>query len=201
VAFSPQLAESLLDGQIATVNAADGSFTLALAGGQMSAPNTANGPTLSVNTNDNTVYQGINGFSLLTVGTFVDMDAAIQSDGSELATRIAVEDTDTTNLSVSTGPLLQVAASQPSLFGFGRQDQGYLWTAGQAGNFMPYSFSRPPSRSRHGSQTCKIFPSSLASMLPTCLRVRMATSRAMRRPCRAVPLTFRRRPSRGSRKP
>ena len=142
VAFSAQVAEPLLDGQIASVNAADNSFTIALAGGQMSGPNSANGQTLSVNSNDSTVYQGISGFSALTVGTFVDMDAAIQEDGSQLATRIAVEDTDVTDLTVSTGPLLQVAASVPVLFGFGRQDQGYLWTwiDGEAGNFMPYSF-------------------------------------------------------------
>jgi Domain of unknown function (DUF5666) len=142
VAFSPAVAESLLDGQIASVNMADSSFTIALAGGEMSSANNfaGNGQTLSVNTNDNTVYQGISGFSSLTVGTFVDMDAAIQADGSQLATRIAVEDTDTTNLSVSTRPLLQVADSQPSLWSFGRQDQGYLRNSGIAGDFMPYSF-------------------------------------------------------------
>lgn len=142
VAFSPQVAEPQLDGQIASVNAAGNSFMLELAGGQMLVPNsaTSNGPTFSVNTSDATLYQGINGFSSLTVGTFVDMDAAIQADGSQLATRIAVEDTDTTDLSVSTGPLMQVTASQPTLFGFASQNQGFLWTSGLAGNFMPYSF-------------------------------------------------------------
>jgi hypothetical protein len=38
------------------------------------------------------VYQGVSRFSALAAGTFVDMDGAIQSDGSLLATRIAVED-------------------------------------------------------------------------------------------------------------
>jgi hypothetical protein len=71
---------------------------------------------------------------------FVDMDAAIQSDGSQLATRISVQDSDTSNLSVSTGPLLQVASSQPSFFSVGRQDQGYLVTSDQAGVSMAYSF-------------------------------------------------------------
>jgi hypothetical protein len=142
VAFSPSVAEPLLDGQIASVNTTDNSFTIALAGGEMSSANdfSGNGQTLSVNTDESTVYQGISGFSSLTVGTFVDMDAAIQADGSQLATRIAVEDTDTNNLSVSTGLLLQVAASQPSLYSFGRQDQGYLRASGQAGDLMPYSF-------------------------------------------------------------
>jgi len=142
VAFSAPVAEPMLDGEIVSVNPANNSFTIALAGGEMSPGNNfdPNGQTLSVNTNDSTVYQGISGFSSLTVGTLVDMDAALQPDGSQLATRIAVEDTDTTNLSVSTGPLLQVASSQPSLFGFGRQDQGYLRTSGLAGDFMPYGF-------------------------------------------------------------
>lgn len=130
VAFSTQVAEPLLDGQISSIGTSGNSVSLVLADGQ----------TLSVSTNGNTVYQGINGFSLLTVGMFVDMDAAIQSDGSQLATRIAVEDTDTTNLSVSTGPLLEIAGSQPTLFGVEREHQGYLTTSGQASVFVPYSF-------------------------------------------------------------
>ncbi len=142
VAFPPQLAERGLDGQVVSINAADNSFSLALAGGMMSSSNSAsaNGPMVSFRTNGSTVYQGLSGLSALAVGALVDMDAAIQSDGSQLATRIAIEDTDLTNLSVSTGPLTQVAGSQPTLFAFGRQNQGYLWTTGQAGNFMPYSF-------------------------------------------------------------
>ena len=85
VAFSPQVEVPLLDGRITSINTANNSFTLALAGGQMTAGNTGDGQTLSMNTNGSTGYQGINGFSLLTVGTFVDMDAVIQPDGSQLA--------------------------------------------------------------------------------------------------------------------
>jgi hypothetical protein len=141
VAFSPPLAEPSLEGQIASVDAAGNSFTMALAGGEMLAPNTAsaNGATLSIKTDNSTLYQGIKSFSSLTVGMLVDMDAAIQADGSQLATRITAEDADTTNLSVSAGPLLQLAASQPTLFAFGRQDQGYLRSSGLAGDLMPYS--------------------------------------------------------------
>lgn len=123
-------AESNLDGQISSVKTADSSFTLVLADGQ----------TLSVNPNTSTVYQGINGFSALTAGTFVDMDAAIQSDGSQLATRIAVEDTDTTNLSVAIGPVLAVLAANPVVDDFGRQEQGYLTTFGQAALLMHYDY-------------------------------------------------------------
>jgi hypothetical protein len=137
VALSPQPTnsengkEANLDGQISILNAAGNDFILVLADGQ----------TLAVNTNDSTVYQGVSGLSALTVGTFIDMDAAIQSDGSQLATRIAVEDTDTTNLTVATGPVLAPYAANPDVYAFERQQQGYLITSDQTGFFMPYDDS------------------------------------------------------------
>lgn len=146
VAFSPQstnnVKESALHGEIFAVTPAGSSLTLLLEGGQMSSPSptNANGQTLSVKTNNSTVYQGIGGFPMLSAGMFVDLDAIIQGDGSQLATRIAVEDTNTSDLSVSTGPVLQIASSQPTFFGFGLQDQGLLRSTGQAGDLMPYNF-------------------------------------------------------------
>jgi hypothetical protein len=122
VTFSPQPTnsengkETNLDGQISLVDTASNRFTLVLADGQ----------TLYVKSNDSTVYQGVSGFCALTAGMFVDMDAAIQWDGSQLATRIAVEDVDTTNLTMETGPVLWTAASEPFLNAFVRQQQGYL---------------------------------------------------------------------------
>ncbi len=141
VIFSSPITEPSLEGQVISFGTDGTSFTVALAGGEMLAPNTGteNGAALSVRTNSGTVYQGINGPSSLALGMLVDLDAAIQSDGSQLATRIAVEDADVTNLTVSTGPLLQMPASQPSFFAFGRQDQGYLWMSGFMGNDIPYS--------------------------------------------------------------
>jgi hypothetical protein len=130
VAFSPQVPETGLDGQISSLSTANNSFNLVLSDGQ----------ALSVKTNSSTAYQNINGFSLLTSGTFVDMDAAIQSDGSQLATRIAVQDTDTNNTSVSTGPVLQTNAVEPILVGFRRQQQGYLTTSGQGAIWNYFNF-------------------------------------------------------------
>jgi hypothetical protein len=104
-----------------------------------SIPN-SNGQSLSVNTGAQTIYQGISGFSALSVGMFLDMDVAIRADGSQHATRIEVEDTDTANQSVSTGPLLRIPSGQPILYAFGRQNQGFLRASGRAGEFMPYSF-------------------------------------------------------------
>jgi hypothetical protein len=140
VPLSPPVAASMLDGRITSLNPADNSFTLVLPGGVTVADGPWDGQMLSVKTNNSTVYQGINGFSLLTVGTFVDMDAAIQADGSQLATRIAVQDTDTTNLSASTGPLLQTNSTEPLLAQFQRQTEGYLRTSKQASIFEYYNF-------------------------------------------------------------
>ena len=38
------------------------------------------------------MYQRVSGFSALAAGTFVDTDGAVPSDGSLLATRMALED-------------------------------------------------------------------------------------------------------------
>jgi hypothetical protein len=122
VTFSPQPTnsengkEANLDGQISSVDTASNRFTLVLVDGQ----------TLDVKSNDSTVYQGVNGFSALTPGMCVDMDAAIQWDGSQLATRIAVEDAETTNLTMETGPVLETVASEPVLNALVREQQGYL---------------------------------------------------------------------------
>jgi hypothetical protein len=134
--------ESNLRGEISSISAANGSFAVALAGGSMASPSipNSNGQTLSVNTNTRTIYKGISGFSALTMGMFLDMDVTIQADGTQLATRVEVEDVDTTNQSVSTGPLLQISSGQPTLFAFGRQNQGFLRASGRAGELMPYSF-------------------------------------------------------------
>jgi hypothetical protein len=93
--------ENGLDGMIASVNAAGDSFTVTA----------ADGPSWQVASNNATVYQGISGISGLAVGMPVDMDVAIEPDGSMLATRVAVEDTDTANLTVSIGPLVGVFTS------------------------------------------------------------------------------------------
>jgi Domain of unknown function (DUF5666) len=107
-----------VNGQISAVNTAGGSFTLAL-------PEVETPRTISVSSASTTSYQGINNFSDLAVGTFVNLDAAIQSDGSLSATRIAVEDPTAT--SVVTGPLVFVSDAEPALFMWGRQQQGALY--------------------------------------------------------------------------
>lgn len=68
-------------------------------------------PAWQVNLNGSTTYQGIAGSSQLVAGMPVDMDLAVQPDGSLLATRVAVYDTDATSLSTANGPPLVVYAS------------------------------------------------------------------------------------------
>lgn len=52
----------------------------------------ADGPALTLVSNTGTVFQGIAGFSALAANMLFNFDAAIQSDGSLLATRIEVPD-------------------------------------------------------------------------------------------------------------
>lgn len=71
-----------LDAQITSVNQAGASFIAQV----------PNGASINLNSNASTVFQGVTAVSELTVGTLVNMDAAFQSDGSLLATRVEVDD-------------------------------------------------------------------------------------------------------------
>ncbi len=137
-----------LGGLIASVDTAGSSFTVASADGdlcvpptgQVCQPGTSNGPVWQVASNSNTVFQGVGGFSALAAGMPVDMDATIQPDGSLLATRIAVAATNITNLSVFSGPLIQLASSQPTASFLGREQQGYLFGIGPGVGSGYFSF-------------------------------------------------------------
>lgn len=80
-------------------------------GGARFSVNAEYGPSWEVTANASTVYQGITDFSQTISGMSVDIDAAVQPDGSMLATRIAVYDTNTIDLSVDVGPLLSTNAT------------------------------------------------------------------------------------------
>ncbi len=71
-----------------------------------SATNAYDGTTWQVTANQNTVYQGVGGLSELAVGMPVEVDEAVQADGSLAATRVQVYDANTNTLSVNIGPLL-----------------------------------------------------------------------------------------------
>jgi Domain of unknown function (DUF5666) len=118
-----------LEGQISSIDATTNSFTVAA----------ADGPTWSVQSSNSTVYQGVAAFSTLVAGMPVDMDVSIQEDGSFLASRVAVQDVNPTDLSVVSGPLLFVDSSEPALFTFPRGEQGFLF-AGSIGGAFAFSF-------------------------------------------------------------
>ncbi len=86
------------------VNSADGSNYEG--GGSSGLSYAANGPSWQIAFNASTVFQGIAGPSQLVAGLAVDVDAAVQPDGSLLATRIAVYDTYPTETSLWVVPAL-----------------------------------------------------------------------------------------------
>jgi hypothetical protein len=133
-----------LTGQIGAVDAAGGNFAVVAADGPSCVvvagvscpPDSANGPSWQIMSSASTVYQGIAGDSDLAGGMPVDMDVVIQGNGSLLATRVAVEQTNFANLTVSSGPLLFVSEAWPALNVYGREGWGPLLTGGAD----PFSF-------------------------------------------------------------
>ncbi len=123
-----------LDGEIAAIGSSGNSLTLSVPD---YVPVVAPLP-VSVQSDSNTIYQGISGLSAVTVGTFVNMDGAIQSDGSLLATRIAVEDASAA--AVFRGPLMQVASSTSALVVHAREMQGADMPGFPTGESLPVNF-------------------------------------------------------------
>jgi hypothetical protein len=90
-----------LEGEVAAVSAASGSFQMQRPA-HMSKPATS----LKVSIDDGTALQGIDGLASLAAGMFVDLDGAIQTDGSVHATRVAV--VNPVAVDVRRGPILTV---------------------------------------------------------------------------------------------
>jgi hypothetical protein len=107
-----------LDAEVASVGMTGSSLTLTIAGGPFGTR------TLFASSNSQTVFQGINGASALSPGMFLNVDGAIQSDGSLLATRIAVEDPSAIN--AFSGPVMFVDNVVPVLTQYGRTELGPL---------------------------------------------------------------------------
>jgi hypothetical protein len=111
-----------LEGTISAVGSGAAQFTVnGLVNGQTP-------PTWQVSLNSSTVLQGISGAAQLTTQVPVDMDVAIQPDGSLLATRVSVISTGTTTLTVASGPLMTVSDAEPVTYVIGAAQQGYLPT-------------------------------------------------------------------------
>ncbi len=83
-------------------------------------------PVWQVLFNSSTVFQGVSGASELALGIPVDMDVAIQPDGSLLATRVETIGVSTTNLTLVNGHVISVATSAPVALVLGAAQMGYL---------------------------------------------------------------------------
>jgi Domain of unknown function (DUF5666) len=118
------------DGEVSALNISGNSFTLSLSSGQGKR-------SLSINSNSRTLYQGLSDISALAVGSFVNMDGAIQSDGSLLAARIAVADPLAGD--VVHGPLTEVANSTSVVIIHAREQQGKDFQ-GYLGGFGDFNF-------------------------------------------------------------
>jgi hypothetical protein len=118
---------------VASVGTTASSLTLTIAGGPFGTR------TLSAASNSSTVFQGVSGASSLSPGMFLNVDGAIQSDGSLLASRIEVEGSSAIN--ESRGPVMFVDSVVPALQLYGRTELGPLQTInGQSGIYLdiPY---------------------------------------------------------------
>jgi hypothetical protein len=116
---------SELEGEIATIASGGKTFTLSLPIVALTCPCIQPAP-LTVSTDTSTVYQGIGAFSSLAVGTLIDMDGAIQPDGSLRATRIAAYDPGALN--VMTGAIVYVDSTTPTFKSLGRQQNGQTYS-------------------------------------------------------------------------
>jgi Domain of unknown function (DUF5666) len=123
-----------LRGMIGTVTNAGTSFSVAGDFGVGMSP-----PTWQVSSNSSTVFQGITGASQLAAGMPVDMDAAIQADGTLLATRVAVYDTTPSNLSFSIGPMITATNLVPITSPLSIENQGPAYP-GYNGGPAEYNF-------------------------------------------------------------
>lgn len=126
VSASPQNATNgkmtALQGLVTNLGATASSFTVSAADGTQ--PNTSLNTAWQVTTNSSTQFEGIGNAQGLTAGMPVDFDGTLQPDGSILATRVAVLDSNTSDLTVNEGPLMQVTASEPVLNEANQESEG-----------------------------------------------------------------------------
>ena len=74
------------------------------------------GTSLVIDVNASTQYEGLSGFSALTVGTLVEVDTETQSDGSLLASRVEEEEQPKAADILLVGPITQITGSPATGF-------------------------------------------------------------------------------------
>ncbi|HUX44065.1 MAG TPA: DUF5666 domain-containing protein [Terracidiphilus sp.] len=98
-------------------------------------------PTWTLVTNSATVFEGIPGISALAAGMPVHMDASYQADGSLLAARVAVYDTNTSDLSEDIGQNTVVLSANPILDPDAMEGSGILYEDMNIGDAGGASFN------------------------------------------------------------
>jgi len=129
------ITETNLIGVVSAITANGGGFSVAA----------TDGPAWSVATNDSTVFQGVSGFSNLAAGMPVNFDAALQADGSLLASRVEVTDMNTTNLTITRGPSVYLSAAEPEMDLLITQSAGPLFGAGEPQGTWSFGFGTDTS--------------------------------------------------------
>ena len=81
------------------------------------------GISVTAAVNSNTVYQGITGFSALTVGALIEADLTLQTDGTILATRVEEDVTPVANMMFVEGPVTAVTGSPATSFTMAVRDK------------------------------------------------------------------------------
>jgi hypothetical protein len=117
-----------LQGLISSVDAGGTGFTV----NALVNVGVLNPPTWHAAVNGSTVFQTF-GASQLAAGLPVDMDLAIQPDGSLLATRVEAISTETTTLTTITGAAIEVTPSIQTALIFGAAQAGYIQPEGAVG--------------------------------------------------------------------
>jgi Domain of unknown function (DUF5666) len=74
------------------------------------------GTSLVIDVDANTKYEGLSGFSALTVGTLVEVDTETQTDGSLLASRVEEEEQAEAARTLLVGPITSVTGSPATSF-------------------------------------------------------------------------------------
>jgi uncharacterized protein DUF5666 len=98
-------------------------------------------PTWQVTVNGSTAFQGVGNSAGLSAGVPVDMDVALQADGTLQATRVAVYDTDTSNLSFSSGQITLESPSESEVYGLTAQIAGDLPAMSDVFGYSDATFS------------------------------------------------------------
>jgi hypothetical protein len=115
-----------LQGLIASVDAGGTGFTVNALG-----TTNANGfPAWQVKVGSGTVFQGVANAGQLAAGMPVDMDLDLQSDASLLATRVAIADANTADVSYVNGPVLLVAQAVPAMVSLTSRASGAWFSSG-----------------------------------------------------------------------